>query len=265
MPFYIGADPEIFLTKAGKYISAETRDGPIIPGTKAKPFKVKGGAIQIDGVAAEFNVDPASNFKGFYENTKMVLQALRKAVHAKDPKVVLTPTPVAKFAPRYFQGLPRHTLELGCDPDFNAYTMKPNPRPQTNQPMRTGSGHVHLGWTSGADVRSDGHLLDCQLVVKELDKYLHFASLDWDKDTERAALYGAPGSFRPKPYGVEYRVLSNAWIKDPERVRNVFEISMAVLKSLDSGKHDLRANFSRDTRSNTDKVYSALSKHIYDL
>ena len=43
----IGADPELFLKKNGKFHSAYGT----IPGTKRKPYPVPGGAVQIDGMA----------------------------------------------------------------------------------------------------------------------------------------------------------------------------------------------------------------------
>jgi hypothetical protein len=66
--FMIGCDPEIFVKKGGKLIAATG----LVPGDKKKPFRVMGGAVQVDGLALEFNTDPvASNdFNRF--NTQIV-------------------------------------------------------------------------------------------------------------------------------------------------------------------------------------------------
>ena len=238
MAFKYGCDPELFLKVGTEFISAETKDGPLIPGTKANPFPVRGGAIQVDGVAAEFNINPTTNFEGFFGNIKSVVQTLRQTIHKRNPHVVLTATPTATFKQTYFKSLPEKTLELGCEPDYNANNGgKANPRPSTDKPFRTGSGHIHIGWTDNADPLSDGHMLDCMLVVKELDRYLYAASKGWDSDTKRQSLYGKPGSFRPKKYGVEYRPLSNAWLRKPDTIKTVFTIVQGVMKSIDSGKH----------------------------
>lgn len=266
MVIKVGADPELFLMKDGKFISAEDRNGPLIPGTKRNPFEVPGGAVQVDGVAAEFNINPANNFNEFFGNIKSTLTTLKDIVKKSDENIKLVPVPTATFDLGYFKNLPTHTKELGCEPDFSAYTGKANPRPKTTKPFRTGSGHVHIGWTSGKNPMSESHMMDCRLVAKELDRYLYFASLSWDQDKQRQKLYGAPGSFRPKSYGMEYRPLSNAWLKDVSSVRNVYLITMGVIRSLESGHHSFTNDLTKSYgESNVDKVLNSLSAYTYDL
>lgn len=261
--FKIGADPELFLMKGGKFISAETAEGPLIPGTKAAPYKTKYGGVQVDGVAAEFNIDPATSADGFYNNIKATIKDLNLMIKKKDKGIQLAARPTATFDPAYFKKLPKHTLELGCEPDWDAYSEKPNPRPSTKLPLRTASGHVHIGWTKDANPFDSGHMMDCVLVAKELDKYLYHASLDWDKDETRRQLYGKVGSFRPKPYGMEYRVLSNAWLKNPETVRNVYLITSALMKSIDSGRHDIACEVPKKVNgSYTDWAFGRLAGHV---
>ena len=51
----VGADPELFVKKGRSFQSAYG----MIPGTKQKPKKVIKGAVQVDGMALEFNIDRA--------------------------------------------------------------------------------------------------------------------------------------------------------------------------------------------------------------
>lgn len=267
--FKIGADPELFLKSSttNEFVSAEDQRGPLIPGTKSDPFAVKSGAVQVDGVAAEFNINPSKSFDEFFGNIKDVVSEMKTMIKKKDDTLNLIPVPTATFKEDYFRSLPEHTLQLGCEPDFNAYKDgEANPRPQTDEPFRTGSGHVHMSWYSPknfVEPFSEGHIKDCCLVTKQLDKFLLFASQDWDKDNKRRSLYGAPGSFRPKKYGMEYRPLSNAWLKQTRTVKDVYFITLGVLRGMDSAKLDLDADIDKaygDT--NTEKALSVLYQWI---
>lgn len=223
----IGCDPELFAYSDPGKIAVSVHD--LLPGTKWNPVKVPRGAIQVDGVAAEFNIEPASTENEFVQNIFHVRRLLDLVLSSKNQNLKLYATPCAFFDVNYFNNLPELTKALGCEPDFDAYTGKPNPKPKTDQPFRTGSGHIHIGWTAGIeDPQEETHFNVCRELVKELDFVLYNSSIEWDKDDKRRELYGAPGAFRPKSYGVEYRVLSNAWLNEEATQRFVYAASKAV-------------------------------------
>jgi hypothetical protein len=224
----IGCDPELFVTKDGKFRSA----WGLIPGTKEKPHKVKDGAVQVDGCALEFNTDPTDNEDDFVAKIKSVMAQMKAMV----PDYEFAIVPSCRFNGNHFRALPEEAKELGCTPDFNAYTLKENPKPDNQTTMRTASGHVHIGFCEGADPGSDEHMIRCATLVKQLDGYLGLPSLLFDKDVKRRKMYGAAGCFRPKPYGVEYRVLSNAWLLSEERMRFVFRQTVAAVNDLIEGR-----------------------------
>lgn len=240
--YSIGADPELFVThrRGGKCISAHD----LFPGTKKSPHMImdgKGiplGGIQVDGVAAEFNIPPSFTDEEFSNNITFVIKELDKLLKEKDKKELLTlrAIPTARFGRKYFKSLPPEALVLGCEPDYDAweYQFKPRPSPRTTKAFRTGAGHIHIGWTRDQDVEEPGHLLDCRSVVKQLDSVLYPLSMLWDGDTTRRTLYGEMGSYRPKNYGVEYRPLSNAWVSDPDLHKWVFNATMRSLELFDN-------------------------------
>lgn len=203
----IGCDPELFVYKGDVPVSSHD----LLPGTKNDPMAVPKGAIQVDGVAAEFNIDPAHTRDEFIDNIRRVRRILNVILAQKGADYVLRAEPTVFFQKSYFKKLPPEVLALGCEPDYNAYTGKPNPKPETSKPMRTGSGHVHIGW-SGCDTNAADYKPLVHQIVQELDFVLYRQSLEWDTDELRRELYGAPGAFRYKPYGLEYRVLSNKWL-----------------------------------------------------
>lgn len=203
--FSIGADPEIFVTKDGKPVSA----WGLIEGDKKNPRKVGFGAVQVDGMALEFNINPARGEAGFLRNLEQVMNTLKEMV----PGYEFYDRPVAHFGREYIEAQPHAAKVLGCEPDYNAYTKGVNPTPDVETPFRTASGHIHIGWTQNTDPFDPGHFEACCTLTKFLDITLGLPSLIWDDDQERRQLYGKAGTFRPKPYGMEYRTLSNRWLR----------------------------------------------------
>jgi hypothetical protein len=228
--FKIGADPELFIEdNTGKFISA----AGLIPGTKAEPFPVPGGAVQVDGMAAEFNINPATTFEEFDNNIVTVLAELKKFL-PKGAKLRAVPSVV--FDEDVWAAAPDEAKELGCSPDFNAWTEEVNMPPSCpeNPRLRTASGHLHFGWTEGKTPGNIQHVRHCNDLVRQLDYVLGLWSLSQDPDPTRRLLYGKAGACRYKPYGVEYRVLSNFWVMTKAGRLQVWDRSCAALSMMKS-------------------------------
>lgn len=224
--FLIGADPELFVRdRDGNLVSAYG----MIPGTKSDPFEVEGGAVQVDGMALEFNINPAKTAKEFNDNIVNVLRQLKEMI---PNGYEFDFSPVAQFGGEYIKSQPDEARELGCDPDFSAYTGKPNPKPSADYEFRTASGHIHIGWTNAQDINVPEHIEACQMAVKQLDCVLGIPSRRWDKDRVRSTMYGKLGAYRPKHYGVEYRTLSNSWVNHEDRRLFVFNTAMKSMEAL---------------------------------
>ncbi len=210
--FSVGCDPELFVVnEKGLAVCAD-----MIPGTKEEPFKVPFGAVQRDGFAAEFNIDPVKSFGEFDHHITEVMKSLKGFL----PKgYTLLASPSMVFDKDVFSSAPDEAKELGCSPDFDAWTGEVNPPPHDpdNPYLRTASGHLHFGWTSGASMSDMQHIMNCRDLVKQLDWYLGGWSLRTDDDSTRRKLYGKAGACRYKDYGVEYRVLSNFWLTTKTR------------------------------------------------
>lgn len=219
MEILIGADPELFLKKNGRFHSAHG----IVPGSKETPFPVKNGAVQVDGMALEINISPSKNKKEFVHNISSVLHSLREMV---PDEYVFDYAATAEFSDSHMREQPREALMLGCDADFDAYNECQSPRPAPMANKRTAGGHIHIGWTENEDPMESSHFLSCCQIAKQLDYFLGIPSVILDRDEERQGVYGGAGSFRPKPYGMEYRVLSNFWIRKKEYMGFVFSQTM---------------------------------------
>jgi hypothetical protein len=228
--FTIGCDPEVFIGKVGEDglrtpISAVGRS----TGTKAKPEIVPYGAVQVDGMALEINTDPAimGDFLMFNKAITSVIENLQRRLKTDE---ALMYVPAVHFSQDIMDAAPASAKELGCEPDFNAWQGgQPNPRPDASTNLRTGAGHIHIGWGKDIPVDHPDHIEICCAFVKTLDLYAGLASVIIDPSTTRRALYGRAGAFRPKSYGVEYRVPSNVWLATEVDRRNMWTaVNMAV-------------------------------------
>lgn len=215
----LGCDPEIFLWKNGTFVSA---DG-LFPGTKAEPHPLEKGAVQVDGLALEFNIEPAKTEEEFDRNIQTVLNQLGEMVHKVDKDMHLVFRPIANFTSENWNKFSETSKVLGCDPDYNIKgDINPNPSEKlANTPIRTAAGHVHIGWTQGKERGDAMHFSDCCFISEQFHRAKIFAPKIADEFT-RLQYYGANGAFRPKPYGIELRSPSNVWVPDSTSRRAVF-------------------------------------------
>lgn len=215
-----GCDPEVFIRdkKNGKFISAH----PFFPGTKDDPHPVEAGAVQVDGLALEFNINPAINEREFVGNVETVLRQLKEMVHKASPDFEIVYSPTADFDPFDFMMLPFDPKVLGCDPDYDDDgNLKTPPEGMQDLPFRTAAGHMHIGWGTGKKADDPVHMDNCKIFAKSFKTvrgYVPNTAEEW----RRAKFYGAPGSFRPKSYGVELRSPSNWWLTSRENITNMF-------------------------------------------
>jgi hypothetical protein len=224
MNVMVGCDPEAWLVvrETGEPLSAVG----MVPGTKAAPHVIDKGMVQVDGMAIEFGIDPASTEDEFVGNIKTVLEQIKEMI----PKTVdILFKPTMEFPEAIMAAQPEEALELGCEPDWNAYTLTPNPRPAAPKLMRSAGGHVHVGYDKDIDVDNRDFLKSCATLATNMDWHLGVPSLAWDQDKQRRTLYGNAGAFRPKPYGMEYRSLSNLWVAKEELQRFVFRNTLRAV------------------------------------
>lgn len=221
----LGADPEVFLVdQQGQPFSAEGLFG----GTKEAPRPMtglpEGFFIQEDNVAAEFNIPATSNPDEWARRLQKGLSYIRKG--AKKHKLMPMLSPALDF-PIHMVMTP-HAQMLGCDPDFNAWTCEINPRPKAPVKMRTAAAHIHVSWEKPDEEQR-------WELVRALDLFLGVPSILVTEPNDRRKLYGRAGACRLKPYGVEYRVLDNFYMKSiplsTEVATRVYTTADAITRS----------------------------------
>jgi hypothetical protein len=215
-----GADPELMLvTQEGHLTSAI----PLVPGTKEEPHEVSGGAVQVDNVMAEFNVNPSGTSGELKHNMREVLRELSAMV----APMRLVARASAEFPESELQD--DAAKKFGCDPDFDAWTLLMNSIDGTAalENFRSAGGHFHVGMKEETREMLDDPYGKIE-VVKMLDVFQGVVSVAIDHDKtapKRRSLYGRAGSHRPKEYGVEYRALGNFWVQSPDLVQLMYELA----------------------------------------
>lgn len=205
----IGTDAEFAVKMGGVFVPAGKLP---IKGRKGEPEKLAFGGVEIDCCAVEITPPPSITEDGFVLNITQLLNEVKdKYGHMAELHTVSS----LEFDKELLDST-RWANEMGCDPDFNAWTGEKNPRPETSM-LRTFGGHVHL---------QDGTIE----TIRACDLTLGMWSVLADEDTRRRQLYGKAGAFRYKTYGkrakgVEYRVLSNFWYKDEVHMRTCFRLA----------------------------------------
>ena len=245
----IGADPELFLKdKHGLFISSIN----LIGGSKSKPRPIRedGCAVQEDNVAVEFNIPPAESITAFINSINFSLNFLTDEVKKKGLSLAIVPS--AEFSKDQLEH--PHAKEFGCDPDYNAWTQQVNPKPfSKNKQLRSAGGHIHVGF--------DGEKLNPFDVVKAMDVFLALPSLELDDDMRRRELYGKAGACRLKEYGVEYRTLSNFWLKTDELKKWVYNQTLTSVNFIREGGHfsNAQGKIIQHCINTSDKL---LAKHL---
>lgn len=221
----IGADPELFLinSKTGEVVSSIG----IIPGEKGNAYRSKdmpeGYGLEIDNILAEFNIPPVRDKEGFIDAITYMKNYIKKYIKAKNPDLDILCKASMMVNEDQLQS-PEAKL-FGCSVDYNAYTEKPNPKPQGERTnLRSAGFHIHIGY-------DNCNVDDSLLLIKYLDMYLGVPSVLKDSDTKRRSLYGKAGCFRLTPYGLEYRVLSSHFLSTKITLAWVWK---GIVKAIDA-------------------------------
>jgi hypothetical protein len=197
----------------------------LVGGTKQEPKPIFGGngyAVQEDNVMAEFNVPPATDGKAFSKSIQIVLDYLKKEAAKNNCDLLIAPS--AHFTKN--QLAHPQAQSIGCEPDFCVWTRSENEFDVTKKKileyLRTAGGHLHVSFSVNGKVNKELTMESKEMVIIFLDLFLGVPGTIFDRDKERKLLYGKPGAFRPKDYGVEWRVFSNWWVQKPEYREWVF-------------------------------------------
>lgn len=228
----LGSDPELAIIdeSKGAYASALR----VLGKDKMDPIVLLNGIkIYADNALMEASMPPANDIGGMMWTIRDAMVQMSEYLFEKDIAFRAVPQSTVEFKPQELRH--KASWEVGCNPNSDAYTGLHNPTNKFVNGIRTGSFHIHIGHPkmSGMD--------DKIKAVKLLDIYLGCASVIFDRDPTsitRRKLYGRAGEFRPTPYGIEYRVLGNWSLNNPEVTRLCFDLVDYAMDAYDSGVYN---------------------------
>jgi hypothetical protein len=234
-PFSFGSDPELMLmTEQGELRSAIK----IVHGNVHNRIEAEGHAFYHDNVNVEMAIRPGVGKTEVVENFR---QAFKLCADMVAP---------FRLVARASADFPESELDdpeskvIGCNAEFCAYVLQELEKPVAEfetSTFRTAGGHIHLGADEGALYHDPMSVkLDFLFVVRCLDLFVGIPALWMDHDptsARRREIYGLAGSHRYKPYGVEYRSISNFWLASPKLVRVVHDLCEFTIDFVEQGKH----------------------------
>lgn len=221
----LGFDPEFLVAERGN----KARPVPVcgkVGGTKEEPIMMpdwgEGYGYHEDNVAIELCAPPSEDEYVAADNLMTGIALIDSVL--KEKGLIRYNRPEAKFLNSQLRS--EQAQHFGCDPDFDAYSGGRSPRTVKEGQfgtMRYAGGHIHLG----------GEFNCPQFVVALLCDLSIGGFMRLNQrplSPERMKWYGAPGVFRPKEYGIEYRTLDNSWCNNSSLRQNVLVRAMSVAR-----------------------------------
>jgi len=217
----LGSDPEFFYAN---------KQGVVIGSEKVLPkegISMGEGKIIRDGVQAELNPEPRLCREQLAGNIRSCFQKIKEQMAGKE-LLYINFKEVVEVSQKEMDELSDESKVFGCAPSNNIYTGKSIIKfdPKVYR-YRSAGGHIHLGkWTKSmigeyndltgifADINTA--LDDPKRTVPILDLIVGNTCVLVDRDPlaiERRKVYGKAGEYRTPPHGIEYRTLSNFWLK----------------------------------------------------
>lgn len=258
--FTVGTDPEMFVMKGKTVIPAFD-----FLGEKPKILTQTPKAYW-DGFQAEYNTQPSSCLAWQIDNIRNGMYDLHNQAKKIGGKLTIKSVvgvPLSKLAK-----LPKDKTEFGCTPSLNAYG-EAMPIPDGKDVnFRMAGGHLHLGSTALMRHGKDAANLEntdilITNVIKSLDRTLGVLSVALFyglEDKRRRSLYGRAGEYRTPKHGIEYRVLSNAWMVHPVTANLIFELARVIAGTTIEGKlRGKRYNFLEDMNTTDEEVQDIIN------
>ena len=274
----LGCDPEFFFTQNGEVVGSEKimTNGAIGPKGHSQ--------VVIDGVQAELNPLPSACRESLAWQIATCFANLKTTFANQGIQVGVKCDPLVEITQRELDSLSEGSKVFGCAPSINIYEggeskIKVDPKKYLK---RSAGGHLHLGNYFQNYLKSEGtnEIYECarrtekalkempEVMVPILDIVVGNTCVLLDRvegNKERRANYGRVGEYRVKSYGIEYRSLSNFWLRSYPLMSFVFGIARFAVHLVEQSTPEndyVKALFDAVPRAN---IVKAVNENDFDL
>ena len=230
----LGCDPELFFERGGQIIGAERVIAEEGLAARDTWGSLRPKAFVLDGVQVELNPGPNHCRANMGNELKHAFRALRKHLQSMEG-ITASFRSVVEVSSEELDGLSDKSKILGCAPSLNLYdhqaSISVDP---TTYRKRSAGGHIHIGLANN-DYNLK-HLMSCrEELVPLMDCLVGLPSVLVDRDpgaSERRQVYGRAGEYRLPAHGLEYRTLSNFWLRSYQLMSFVMGLTRLAVSTL---------------------------------
>lgn len=252
----IGGDPEFFVEKGGAIIGSEKviPEAGLKSGNNIKPSVVR------DGIQIELNPQARASVGLLAMEVATAFEMTSRQLN-KFEGVKLNWNGLVEVSREELDSLSEKSRILGCKPSKNIFGERPITVDPLTYRKRSAGGHMHFGLRRPLlDAREDLIAPFAILVANQC------VMMDRDPGAaERRENYGRAGEFRTPGYGVEYRALSNFWLRNFTLMSFVYgmaNLAISMVRERLDG-NDVEAELIRLV--DIDKVVRAIETNDFDL
>ncbi|HVI40762.1 MAG TPA: hypothetical protein VM577_08890 [Anaerovoracaceae bacterium] len=257
----MGCDPELFFRSNGRIIGSER----IIP-EDGLGNNLWSNRVVRDGIQLELNPVNATSVRFLGTNLGSCFELLQRRLIGRN--VDISFDGVVEVEREELDALSEKSRVLGCAPSRNIYGLKPISVDARKYMKRSAGGHLHIGldYTSIYDKRS---VDERNRLIPLLDIFVGNTCVLLDRDpnaAERRQNYGRAGEYRLPKHGVEYRTLSNFWLRNYtifSMIWGMVELAVGILQETLVTSNDLESELVRIV--DIDRVIDAINLNRSDL
>jgi hypothetical protein len=282
----LGCDPEFFFENpAGEIVGSEK-----ILAKKAGHYNGDSECV-VDGVQAEINPTPSNCRESLANQICYCFRNLKATLEQKGLKFAVRVDPLVDITQAELDSLSADSRVFGCAPSVNVYTEGEDKTSKIKVDAatylkRSAGGHLHLGNyyqsflsqqydtyeyrdTHNCAKRTEKALKEmADVMVPILDIVVGNTCVLMDRcegNKERRANYGRVGEYRIKKYGLEYRSLSNFWLRSYPLMSFVFGMARIAVHLVEQSTPEndyVKALFDAVPRMD---IVKAVNENDYDL